>query len=169
MVLQWQKKLVRREVKSMINVGLKDPDLLKFTFAKKDINTLLKWEKKDEFEYFGQMYDIVRSNESKDSITYMCWKDDNESAIKKKLNTLSEIVWHKNSNNKNHNERKSDFYKTLICPDQWSMVHHWSFKASDKIKPISPSNIFFNSFLKGPISPPPEYDKRLIPMILLCA
>ena len=43
LVLQWQKKAVRREVKKRINDGLKDEELVKLTFHQDDVYKLLKW------------------------------------------------------------------------------------------------------------------------------
>jgi len=157
LVLYWQKKEVRKEVKKRINDGLKDDQLVKLTFFKPDINKLLKWTKKDEFDFNGQMYDIVRSWESNDSVTYMCWKDDDESIIKQRLNQLSELEWNKNTTNKRQSERKTDFYKTLICPKPDSTLHKWLFlNKSNQAKIPYDTNVII-SFIRLPHSPPPEY------------
>lgn len=157
LVLHWQKKEVRKEVKKRINHGLKDDQLVKLTFFKSGVNKLLKWTKKDEFDLNGQMYDIVRSREFNDSITYMCWEDDDESIIKQRLNQLSELEWSKNTSNKRQNERKTDFYKTLICPKPDIPTQKWLFlNKSNQAKIPYDTNVII-SFIRLPHSPPPEY------------
>lgn len=158
MVLHWQKKAVRREVKKRINDGLKDDELVKLTFLKDDVNKLLKWAKKDEFDFNGLMYDIVRSWESKDSIIYMCWKDDDESKIKQRLNQLSELEWSKkNTTNKKQNERKADFYKTLICAKTDTPSHKWMFANKSKQAKIPFASNDLSSYITLPNAPPPEH------------
>ena len=156
-VLQWQKKAVRKEVKKRINDGLKDEELVKLTFLKNDVDKLLNWIKKDEFDFNGQMYDIVRSWESNDSVFYMCWKDDDESIIKQRLNQLSELEWSKNTSNKRQNERKTDFYKNLICTKQDIPIHQWLVSDESKQTKISFAANDIPSFIRLPHSPPPEY------------
>jgi len=157
LVLYWQKKEVRKEVKKRINDGLKDDQLVKLTFFKPDINKLLKWTKKDEFDFNGQMYDIVRSWESNDSVTYMCWKDDDESIIKQRLNQLSELEWNKNTTNKRQSERKTDFYKTLICPKTDRPTQKLVFNNKSNQAKIPYATNVIPSFVRLPHSPPPEY------------
>jgi len=157
LALQWQKKAIRKEVKKRINDGLKDEELVKLTFHKDDVDELLIWAKKDEFDFGGQMFDIVRSWESNDSVTYMCWKDDDESIIKQRLNQLSELEWSKNNSNRRQNERKADFYKSLICPKPDTPTKIWLFiNKSSQGKILYTKNVIF-SFIRPPHSPPPEY------------
>lgn len=162
LVLQWQKKAVRREVKKRINDGLKDEELVKLTFHQDDVNKLLKWAKKDEFDFNDQMYDIVRSWESNDSITYMCWKDDDESIIKQRLNQLSELEWSKNTSNKRQNERKTDFYKTLICTKPDTPMHKWVFANQSNQAKIPFVTNDFSSYITLPHAPPPEYQMYVL-------
>mgnify|MGYP005844879357 CR=1 FL=1 len=71
--LNW-KAHIRKELK----LEVKNNHLLKLTFSKFDLNNKivnLKFIRNDEFFYNNQMYDIVRTMETKDSISYVCYLD----------------------------------------------------------------------------------------------
>lgn len=120
-------------------------------------------QKKMNLTSNGQMYDIVRSWESNDSVTYMCWKDDDESIIKQRLNQLSELEWSKNTSNKRQNERKTDFYKTLICPKPDIPLHKWLFtNQSNQAKIPFITNDFSSIESHHLHSPPPEYQMYVL-------
>lgn len=58
------------------------------TFSHADADRLLEWEHEREFEYQGEMYDVIKQQSSRDSITYLCIWDHAETKIKKQLNLL---------------------------------------------------------------------------------
>jgi len=73
----WQinwKKQIRKELKSEV----KKNHLITLTFAKTDLKQKLihlQFIKEDEFRFNNQMYDIVRTIETNDSISYVCYLD----------------------------------------------------------------------------------------------
>lgn len=81
--LQYQKKIIRKEVKTKIINKIDRKELVMFIFTKEETETKLRWEHSKEFEYLGQMYDIVESNTNGDTITYWCWHDHKETKLNK--------------------------------------------------------------------------------------
>jgi len=94
--------VVRQKVEEKRTVGFHKDELTKLTFAKKDIKTILRWEHSREFEYRNEMYDIVSSSDSEDSIIYICYRDIEEIKIK---NQLEKLTFKDFENSKNHQDR----------------------------------------------------------------
>ena len=58
--LSLQQKVIQEAVQRKLEEGIPENELVKLTFFKKEIPKLLKWEHDKEFEYNGQMYDVVK-------------------------------------------------------------------------------------------------------------
>ena len=154
--LQYHRKVIRREVKIAINAGLKDEQLLLMSFCKNKISSQIVWEKADEFEYQNEMYDVVRQCEKSDSIFYWCWKDDDESAIKKRLNLLSSAEWIKSHQNDPQKERQFQYNKNLICPNKPEIFSNVFLQKKHLKQEIFYIKIFNSSPNKTPSGPPPD-------------
>lgn len=83
-LLLLQKKQIRREIKKQIVAGVEKEDLIFFRFSLKESNQLF-WEHPNEFEYKGNMYDIVVRDTIGDSVDYWCWWDNEETRLNKLL------------------------------------------------------------------------------------
>lgn len=77
----------KKAVKEQIAQGIDNDYLRVFTFTKQYSETRLEWEHSKEFEYKGEMYDVMRQESCGDSITYYCFWDTHETAIKNKYRT----------------------------------------------------------------------------------
>src|SRR5690606_39601506 len=66
--LQFEKSAVRREIKWKMIAGMDEEELVLLKFTKEETQTKLRWEHSKEFEYDGQMYDIVSKEVKGDSI-----------------------------------------------------------------------------------------------------
>ena len=86
--LSSQKKIIKRQVKHQIIAGIDRSDLVFLKMSIADSKTKLKWEHAKEFEYKGEMYDIVEKEIEGDSISYWLWWDHKETALNKQLSTL---------------------------------------------------------------------------------
>ena len=107
---------IRREVKRSIQQGLKDEELVVLSFHTNKINDLY-WEHDDEFEYFGQMYDVISQKEANDSIHYTCYHDTRETFAKNKLrNTIAAALAQKPTE-QNRQMLIQLFFKNLFLPD----------------------------------------------------
>lgn len=74
---------VQEKVAEKIDEGIEKNELVFLSFTRQETETKLRWEHSKEFEYNGQMYDIVETIEQKDSVFYWAWWDKEESKLKK--------------------------------------------------------------------------------------
>lgn len=80
---------MREEVKEKILKGIDKEELVLLKFTREQSERLFKWEHSREFEYQGEMYDIVDLSIEGDTIHYLCWKDHKETQLKKDLADLT--------------------------------------------------------------------------------
>jgi hypothetical protein len=101
--LSMQKKSIKKGIKSRIISGIDENELCLLGFLKSETDEKLRFEHEKEFEYLGEMYDIVDVKCSGDSIYYLCWWDHEETKLNKKLKKLLERHMDtKNRNDKRH-------------------------------------------------------------------
>jgi hypothetical protein len=77
--------VVRHEVKAKLATDKHAGPLVKLTFARGDVRDLLAWEHSREFRYQGEMYDVARTEEATDSISYWCHHDVKETSIRREI------------------------------------------------------------------------------------
>ncbi len=87
--LQVRKFAIRREVSVILESEVPESQLVSLVFSKEEIHTVLRWEHSREFEYRGQMYDIVKEEIKGDSIHYLVRPDYKETALNQALARLS--------------------------------------------------------------------------------
>ena len=68
--------------------GVDRSELVLLQFSKTDTKTLLQWEHDTEFEFQGQMFDVMEVSEKGDSVTYVCWPDKEETHLNQQLAQL---------------------------------------------------------------------------------
>ncbi len=84
---------IRNEMNNQIKNNINLQSILTLTFPLKDKPAGFVWiRKQKEFQYNNEMYDIVKTENSKDKITYYCLKDNDE----KNLNDIFYILIEKN-------------------------------------------------------------------------
>lgn len=154
--LNMEKHLVRKSIKRKIISGIDKSELVALTFHKNEINTTLKWKHSKEFEYKGQMYDIVETSIGSDSIQYWCWWDFEETQLNKKLDNLLASAWNQHPpKNEKHQllfEWMEDFYFqpfASILPSSTSILsilttNEYSISIPPYRAPL-------------PLAPPPEH------------
>lgn len=86
--LKHEKKMLKREIKHKIIEGIDRSELVELTFTLTEAAEKLRWEHSKEFEYNGEMYDVVEMEEKAATITYWCWWDHKETSLNKQLNGL---------------------------------------------------------------------------------
>jgi len=111
--LQYQRNLVRKEVKRQMIAGLDEEALVLLKFTETDSKTLLRWEHAHEFDYLGQMFDVVRTETKGDTIYYHCWLDQKESELNAQISQLVALTVDKDPTNQEHQKRLTHFYKSL--------------------------------------------------------
>lgn len=98
-------------------------------FSKHEAKNLLKWEHASEFEYNGQMYDVISFSEKGDTIVYWVWRDGKETFLKKQYNSLFYNMLYNHFPQKENNQNLIDFFKKLICYDyvfKLIKIHRWT-------------------------------------------
>ncbi len=109
--------MVRKEIKRKIIAGIDKNELVLLKFSEKDKQNLLKWEHSKEFEYLGEMYDVVETNTVGDTTFYWCWWDYEETKLNKQLSKLVHAAWGENPLNRENNKRLFAFFKLLFYTD----------------------------------------------------
>lgn len=115
--LQYRKAVIRKEVKRRMKTGLKPSELVLLKFSKSESQTKLRWEHAREFEYAGQMYDIIETEIKGDSIFYYCWWDHAETMLNKQLTNLVADTLAKDPKKQESQKRLLHFYKSLYFAD----------------------------------------------------
>ena len=145
--------MVRKEVKSEMLAGIDKSELVFFTFSLIDTKTKLDWKHSKEFEYNGEMYDIVEKTHTKDSIQYLCWWDHEETKLSKQLSKLLVSAFQSDAPSKNKKEQIVNFYKSIYFQDMFSWEPFYVLVPS--IKNIAPK-ICYKSIPFTISLPPPE-------------
>jgi hypothetical protein len=111
--LRCQKHQLKEWVKSQILTQVDKNDLISLTFSSFEAASELHWEHDKEFEYKGQMYDIVESKTNGDTITYICWWDHHETALNIQLTKLVDAGIDKDPLSQRKQEKLKDFFKSI--------------------------------------------------------
>jgi hypothetical protein len=89
-------------------------DQILWTFSITDARSKLHWEHSREFEYKGEMYDIIRSQIKGDSVWYWCYWDRKEAKLKKQLNILVARMMGPGPYNRNERTQINDFFRSFF-------------------------------------------------------
>jgi hypothetical protein len=88
--LHFKKAMLKKEVKRYIIQGIESDQLVVLRFSKEETETLLRWEHSTEFEYKGQMYDVVQTWTVGNTVYYRCWRDREETKLNNRLREIAE-------------------------------------------------------------------------------
>jgi hypothetical protein len=151
--LSLQQKAIQEAVKRKLKEGILENELVRLSFSKKEIPSLLKWEHDKEFEYNGQMYDVVEVADIGDSLQYLCWWDKAETATKKNKQKLLHAKID-TSNPANHFPFTfSDYYKSIYFINH--PINGGEPLENGHNKPITNST-FTGILIVQSLSPPPR-------------
>lgn len=152
--LQYEKMLVRKAVKQQLLAGMESSDLVLLKFTQTEAQSSLRWEKAHEFEYRGQMYDIVRSETRGDTIYYHCYWDHAESKLNQQIKKLVAQGLEKDPVNQENQLKLIQLYKSLFPCE----AADWQCVAAN-VEPMPPYPVAATPTLRGlqpPPLPPPE-------------
>lgn len=153
--LQWERHQVRRQIKREIIAGIDSSQLVQLSFCREQSKALLRWEHAREFEYESQMYDVVFTYCSGDSITYWCWWDHEETALNRKLMALVDGAWGHHPLRQQKQNRLLDFLRGLYTHDL-STLNNFADAARQHHEFYCPAQRC-TSVLFAPLVPPPEF------------
>ncbi len=143
---------MRHEVKEMILAGMDNSDLVLLKFSKQSAKKNLDWEHSREFEYQGDMYDVVRSESTIDSVSYWCWKDEKESKLNKSISSLVNKVMNQHSQDQQQAAKLMVFIQNLYLDGAFS----WTPKTIiDPLVFFHKNTTGFNQTNLVPPFPPP--------------
>lgn len=130
-------------------------ELVFLKFTKEETETKLRWEHSKEFEYKGQMYDIVSKEVKGDSIFYRCWWDYEETQLNKKLKKMVAIAFDQDEENRETQEIFSSYLWSFFCTDMFD----WKAVPSQNTEVVYQDTIhsgIFNAIRLSPPTPPPK-------------
>lgn len=87
--LNIERAIVKKAVDHHIVAGIEASDLVLLEFSREETETLLRWEHAREFEYDGQMYDVVETWAVGGTVYYRCWWDREETALNNRMRILA--------------------------------------------------------------------------------
>ena len=153
--LQYEKKLVRKTVKCQLIKGVKEHELVLLKFSKIAATTQIHWEHAREFEFDGEMYDVVSCDTIGDTLLYHCWPDHAETALNKQLNQLVAGALEHDQDHHQSQQKWVGFYLALfhapIVP--W----HLTTPAPEYRRNVFCDSSFQTADAPLPLSPPPDF------------
>ncbi|MEZ4937004.1 MAG: hypothetical protein R2799_05370 [Crocinitomicaceae bacterium] len=105
-----QKYKIRKQVKKEIIQGIDKEELVKIRLSFEEFVKELEWEHSKEFEYKGQMYDIVSAEFDGEHIIFYCWPDNEETVLNQQLTAALEDLL---GGNQERNKNKRSYLKIL--------------------------------------------------------
>lgn len=153
--LKFEKAAVRKSVKHRLMEGIPKDELIQFTFALEDTAKVLNWIHSKEFEYQGEMYDIVTRYYSKDSVKYDLWWDHEETELNKKLARLTNGLINQNPVEQSKTNYIVFVNKSMIF-EHLAVGINPPFQNLEKIRPLVANIGIYTSRVTEPISPPPQ-------------
>jgi len=150
---QIQKIYIKKQVTEHIERGIDEESLVLLRFSYAELKSKLRWEHSKEFEYNQQMYDIVRAEYGKDSVSFWCWHDKEETRINQKINHIAKLVFPNNTKeNKYNRTSNTDFLKNLYYSSDNCTLYIYNFyKLTFNFPDINYCSIVFS-----PLTPPPK-------------
>lgn len=151
--LNFQKLQVKKEVKRKILAGIKKNELVLLKFTENEIKNQLNWKHPKEFEYKGEMYDVIETQTFGDTTYYWLWCDNKETFLNKQLDQLVSIVLGNNPKNQENQKRLLVFLKSLFFSDLDNNITIYFNECNNNFHFISE---FYPSFSISPPFPPPK-------------
>lgn len=148
--LHYQKIMLKKEVKQRIIAGIEKKELVLLKFTKLESKTKIHWENSKEFEYNGEMYDIVETKIVGGIIYYWCWLDYEETGLNKKIDDVVYFVLRHDKQRKENEKRVEKFFNSLffcslpnwnnfVVPSSQTIItHKYSYKSISYPPPVPP-------------------------------
>jgi hypothetical protein len=152
--LSLKKMTVKSQVKHRMMASIDKSEFMMLRFTTETAADELEWEHSKEFEYKGEMYDVIQSSITTDSAIYWVWWDAEESQLNKELKALVDQTLTNSTNKSEQNlVAKFQFSQNYTVPD-----HCDSFIYALNLPIIwSVGNQpFYQLLLTSTISPPPQ-------------
>ncbi len=150
-----QQRACRKAVKTMLIEGISDHELVLLVFHRDEAEHKLRFEEEHEFEYEGQMYDIVKSRQLNDSLYFWCWPDAKETALNKHFEEQWQMAWGSSAQRrKTETTLQSWIGLRYVLPESLQLQPALLLQTKAHTKGCF---LFLADCLFPPSSPPPEY------------
>lgn len=104
---------IRKQVRTEIKAGVSEEDLVLLQFARSDIHSILEWKHSKEFKYKNEMYDIISSKETVDTISYWCWHDSKETDLNKRMTAMISKLLSGDRDQNSEEDQLISFFKNM--------------------------------------------------------
>ena len=111
---------VRREAREEIARRDGDKPRVLLAFTQEEARRLLHWEKPWEFEFRGQMYDVVKTITTADSVYYTCHWDKRETSLNARVRELISKAFGHTPQNRENQKRLVSFLHLLYLQDHFT-------------------------------------------------
>ncbi len=152
-LLKNQQKKIRKEVKRTLMNSVHKDELVLLKFSKAGQKKSLRWKHSKEFEYNGEMYDIVDTQVSEDSIYYWVWWDHKETKLNKKLDDWVAFVLGNNPKNQENQKQLQHILKSLYFTEDTEKL---ALAFIEVKKNFYFKQKYYDSIFHTPLIPPPE-------------
>lgn len=146
--------MVKKEVKRQMIAGMDRESFVLLTFTEAESWTTLRWEHAREFEYNGDLYDVVETRQSGDTLYYYCWWDHAETQLNRQLENLAAGAFNTDAQQSEKRQQLTDFYQSLYhsAPFIWQISAFPALAGRDfhRNDPRRPAAFF------PPPTPPPK-------------
>lgn len=153
--LQYEKRKTRKAIKRQMIAGIDKAELVLLKFTTEQEKTALRWEHSKEFEYEGQMYDVVSTTIVGDTTHYYCWWDHKETKLNKELSVLVTKAMGSNPEQQDKQQQLEHFIKTLYFESASSISADKDYSFSATIFYPSQQEDCINHS-NAPPTPPPK-------------
>ncbi len=150
--LQYEQWEIQKEVEERIDSGIEAKELVTLKFDKEELSEL-RWEHDREFEFRGQMYDVIEKKKEGSLTVFVCWWDHEETRLKEEARKLlanhkSEQPWQNNTQS-----QLEHFVKTLIVDDSFPQKEFTFHHRKSKLFYLTGN---YTSVVQCPPTPPPN-------------
>ncbi|NEQ50160.1 MAG: hypothetical protein F6K11_08525 [Leptolyngbya sp. SIO3F4] len=159
--LQWQHAQVRENVREHMIQGMDREELVLLTFTLQQAENELHWEHDREFEYRGEMYDVVETEQLGTTVKYWCWQDHEETRLNRQLR---DWVAQALGQDTRHQEQRTSVWlvaQHMYPPVSFSWeVYHQGSISSTREFPYSANRLQRSD---QPPVPPPRFVEHILP------
>ncbi|MCB0282255.1 MAG: hypothetical protein H6627_06055 [Calditrichae bacterium] len=150
-LMQYRMYSLKKEVKACIISGIDEELLVQIKLSHTEAALQLDWEHDEEFEYKGQMYDLVKSKVTPDSVYYWCWLDQKETELNNRLEEMTAEYFGRDPIRKDNQKKLLAYYSLLYI----LQTHDWeNTQESPDIILNKFADKKANYFLVPPFPPP---------------
>ncbi|HEY9082146.1 MAG TPA: hypothetical protein VIN73_02345 [Vicingaceae bacterium] len=149
-----ERKAIKKSIKHKIIAGIEKEELVLLVFDKDEVDQQVKWKHSKEFQYKGEMFDIVEKEIIGNEIYYWVWWDKEETVLNQKLANLVRQSFAQNPYQNNKNQIITQFFKTLYFSAKTSVLFE---DAKNNVVHFTPYLENFSLWQQLPITPPPQH------------